>query len=126
MLAKRTKFRPCPYQESNPSCPARLICTVKNVFRPVSNVGSETNLSERNTHIVGPKTYINIIRMGVKLGLSQYGKNRLRVFENRVLSRIFGPKMEELAGAWRRLHSEELHDLCTSANIVTVIKLTRM
>jgi hypothetical protein len=39
---------------------------------------------------------------------------RLQVFENRVLRRIFGPKREERAGYWRRLHNEELHNLYTS------------
>jgi hypothetical protein len=38
-------------------------------------------------------------------------ERRLRVFENRVLRRIFGPKMDEVTGVWRKLHSEELHDL---------------
>jgi hypothetical protein len=38
-------------------------------------------------------------------------KYRLRVFENRVLRRIFGPKREEVMGSWRRLHEEELHNL---------------
>jgi hypothetical protein len=38
----------------------------------------------------------------------------LRLFENRVLRRIFGPKREEVAGGWRRLHNEELHNLYTS------------
>jgi hypothetical protein len=37
-------------------------------------------------------------------------ENRLREFENRVLRRIFGPKREEVAGGWRRLHNEELHN----------------
>jgi hypothetical protein len=41
-------------------------------------------------------------------------KSTLRVFENRVLRRIFGPKREEVAGGWRRLHNEELHNLYTS------------
>jgi hypothetical protein len=41
----------------------------------------------------------------------------LRAFENRVLRRIFGPKREEVAGGWRRLHNEELHNLYTSPNI---------
>jgi hypothetical protein len=36
---------------------------------------------------------------------------KLRVFENRVLRRIFGPKRDEVTGEWRRLHKEELHDL---------------
>jgi hypothetical protein len=50
----------------------------------------------------------------------------LRLFENRALWRIFGPKREEVAGAWRRLHNEELHDLYASPNIVRVIKSRRM
>jgi hypothetical protein len=43
------------------------------------------------------------------------------VFENRVLRRMFGPKREEVAGGWRRLHNEELHNLHTSPNIIRVI-----
>jgi hypothetical protein len=46
----------------------------------------------------------------------------LRVSENRVLRRIFGPKREEVAGDWRRLHNEELHNLYTSLNIIRVVK----
>jgi hypothetical protein len=46
----------------------------------------------------------------------------LRVFENRVLRRIFGSKMEEVVGGWRRLHNEELHNLYASQNIIRVIK----
>jgi hypothetical protein len=48
-------------------------------------------------------------------------EHRLRVFENRVLRRIFGPKREE-GGSWRKLHDDELHDLYSSQNIVRVIK----
>jgi hypothetical protein len=44
------------------------------------------------------------------------------VFENRVLRSIFGPKREEVAGGWRRLHNEELHSLYVSPNIIRVIK----
>jgi hypothetical protein len=49
-------------------------------------------------------------------------EHRLRVFESRVLRRIFGPKGEKVAGGWRRLHNEELHNLHSSPNIVRVIK----
>jgi hypothetical protein len=42
--------------------------------------------------------------------------------ENKVLRRIFGPKREEVAGGWRRVHNEELHNLYASPNIVRVIK----
>ena len=48
-------------------------------------------------------------------------ESRLRVFENRVLRRIFGPKRDE-NGEWRRLHNEELHSLYRLPNIVRVIK----
>jgi hypothetical protein len=51
---------------------------------------------------------------------------RLRVFENRVLRKIFGPKRDEVTGEWRRLHSEELNDLYSSPNIIRVIKSIRM
>ena len=51
---------------------------------------------------------------------------RLRVSENRVLRRIFGPKRDEVTGEWRKLHNEELNDLYCSANIVRVIKERRM
>jgi hypothetical protein len=43
-------------------------------------------------------------------------------FENRVLRRIFGPKRNEVTGEWRKLHNEELRDLCSSSTIVRVIK----
>jgi hypothetical protein len=48
------------------------------------------------------------------------------MFENRGLRRIFGPKREELAKGWRRLHNEELHNLYGSPNIIRVIKSRRM
>jgi len=44
-------------------------------------------------------------------------ERRLKVFENRMLRTIFGVKEEEVAGGWRRLHSGELHNLCTSVNV---------
>jgi hypothetical protein len=51
---------------------------------------------------------------------------RLRVFENRVLRRIFGPKREEVTGEWRKLHNEELSDLYCSTKAIEVIKSRRM
>jgi hypothetical protein len=55
--------------------------------------------------------------MGVKLGLLTLRENagyRLRVFENKVLRRIFGPKRDEVTGEWIKLHNEELRDLYSS------------
>jgi len=54
--------------------------------------------------------------------LTLRGERRLRVFENRVLRRIFDPKMDEVTGEWRKLHNEELNELFFSPNIVRVIK----
>jgi len=53
-------------------------------------------------------------------------ERKLRVFENMVLRRIFGPRRDEVTGEWRRLHNEELNDLYSSPNIVRVIKSRRV
>jgi hypothetical protein len=60
--------------------------------------------------------------MGVKLGHS----HRLKAYENRVLGKIFGPKMDEVTGEWRRLHYEELNGLHSSPVIIRVIKSRRI
>jgi hypothetical protein len=52
--------------------------------------------------------------------------HRLMVFENRVLRKIFGPKRDEVMGQWRKLHNRELHNLCSSTDIIRQIKSRRM
>jgi hypothetical protein len=47
---------------------------------------------------------------------------RLWVFESRVLRRMFGPKWNEVTGAWRKLHNKELHDLCSSPSVIRIMK----
>jgi hypothetical protein len=59
--------------------------------------------------------------MGVKLGLSH-----VRVFESRVLRRIFGPKREEVTGEWRKLHNEEIYNLYSFPDIIRQIKSRRV
>jgi hypothetical protein len=51
---------------------------------------------------------------------------RLRVFENRVLTGIFGPKTDEVTGEWRKLHDKELHNLYSSPDIIRQVKSGRM
>jgi hypothetical protein len=53
-------------------------------------------------------------------------KHRLRVFENSLLRRIFGPRRDEATGEWRKLHNEELRDLYSSPSIIRIIKSRRM
>jgi hypothetical protein len=85
-------------------------------------------LLSKNTEI---RVYRTIILPVVLYGCETWSltlreEQRLRVFENRVLRRIFGPNRDEATGEWRRLHNEELNDLYSSPNIIRVIKYRRM
>jgi hypothetical protein len=60
----------------------------------------------------------------VKLILRE--ERRLRVFENRVLRILFGPKRDEVRGGWRKLHNEELHNSYSSPSIIRMIKSRKM
>jgi hypothetical protein len=53
-------------------------------------------------------------------------EHRLRVFENRVLRRVFGPKRDEVMGEWGKLHNEELRDLYSSPSIIRIINSRRI
>jgi hypothetical protein len=77
------------------------------------------------------KIYRTIILSVVLYGcetrsLTLKDERRLRVFENRVLRRVFGPKRDEVTGEWRKLHNEELSDLYPLPSNVRVVKSRRM
>jgi hypothetical protein len=77
------------------------------------------------------KVYRTIILPFVLYGFETWSlelrqERKLRVFENMVLRRIFGPRRDEVTGNWRRLHNEEPNDLYCSPNIVWMIKWRRM
>jgi hypothetical protein len=61
-----------------------------------------------------------------KWSLTLRDEHKLRVFEHRVLRRIFGAKRDEVIGGWRKLHNEELHDLYSSPSIIRIMKSRRM
>jgi hypothetical protein len=60
------------------------------------------------------------------LSLTLREEHRLRVFENKVLRRIFALKRNEVTGGWRKLHNEELHNLYASPSVIRMIKSRRM
>jgi len=92
----------------------------------VQNVLSSRMLSN-NLKIKIYRTIILPILCGCETwSLTLREERKLRVFENVVLRRIFGPRRDELTGDWRRVHNEELNDLYCSPNIVRVIKSRRM
>ena len=85
-----------------------------------------SSLLSKNLKIKAYRTIILPVLYGFETwSLTLREERRLRVFENRVLRRIFGPNRDEVTGVRRKLHSEELNDLYSS-NIVRVIRPSRM
>jgi hypothetical protein len=79
------------------------------------------------SRIIKVKIYETVILPGVLHGCETWSptlreEHRLRVFENRVLRRIFGPTRDEVMGEWRKLHSGDLHNLYSSPDIIRHIK----
>jgi hypothetical protein len=87
-----------------------------------------SRLLPRNVKVKIYKTIIlPLVLYGCEtLSLTLREEHRLRVFENRVLRRIFGPRRDEVTGEWRKLHSEELHNLYSSLDIIRQVKSRRM
>ena len=90
----------------------------------MQNLLSSTLLSKINVH---RNIILSVVLCGCETWpLTLREERRLRVFENRVLRRIFGPKGDKVTREWRRLHNEELNDLYSLSNTVRVIKSRRM
>ena len=87
-----------------------------------------SSLLSKNLNI---KIYRTIVLPVVVYGCETWSmtlreEHRLRVFENRVLRRVFGPKRDEVTGEWRKLHNEQLSDLYSLPNIVRVVKSRKL
>jgi len=96
-------------------------------YYSVRNLLSSSLLSKK----LKIKIYRTIILPVVLYGCETWSltlreERRLRVFENRVLRKVFWPKRDEVTREWRKLHNEELSDLYSLPNIVRVVKSRRM
>jgi hypothetical protein len=103
--------------------------TVKKIICfELFTTASASRLLSRNVEV---KIYKTIILPVVLYGCETWSftlryEHRLRVFENRVLMRIYGPKRDEVTGEWRKMYNEELHILYSSPDIIWHIKPRRM
>ena len=96
-------------------------------YHSVQNLLSSSLLSKNLKIKIYRTTILPVLLYGCEIwSLSLREERRLRVFENRVLRRIFCPKRDEVTGEWRKLHNEELNDLYCSPNRVRVIKSRKM
>jgi len=93
----------------------------------VQNILSSGWLSKNFTTKIYRTIILPLVLYGYETwSLTSREERRLRVFENRVLRRVFGPRRDDVTGEWRKLHNEELNDLYCSTNIVRVIKSGRI
>jgi hypothetical protein len=92
-------------------------------YHSVQNVLSSSSLAKYKKIKIYRTINLPVVLYGCETWLLTLREElRLRVFENRVLRRVFGPKRDEVMGEWRKLHNEELNDLYSLPNIVRVVK----
>ena len=107
----------------------------ENVTNPLDKPRNWTDSLVRSFHLLSNKRKVNTDKTNI-LAVVLYGcetwsltlreKHRLRVFENKVLRKIFGAKRDEITGEWRKLHNPELHALHSSPNIIRNLKSRRL
>jgi len=96
-------------------------------YHSVQNLLSSSLLSNNIKITIHRTIILPVVLYGCETwSLTLREERTLRMFENRVLRRILGPRRDEKTGKWRKPHNEELHDLCSSANIIRVMKSRRM
>ena len=95
-------------------------------YHSAQNILSCSFLSKNITIKIYRRIILPVILFGCETwSLKQREKHKWRVFENRVLRKIFGPNRDEVTGVLRRLHNEEIYDLYSSPNIIRLIKSRR-
>jgi hypothetical protein len=100
------------------------------------NIAGKTTPEQSFCSVQSVLTFVSITKhrrvwedqemVSFKTSLTLREEHRPRVFENKVLRKIFGPKRDEATGEWRRLHNEELYGLYSSPSIIREIKSRRM
>jgi len=96
-------------------------------YRSVQNLLSSRLLSNNLKIKIYRTVILSVVLYGCETWpLTLREERKLRVFENMVLRRIFGPRRDDVTGEWRRLHNEELNDFYSSPNILRAIKPRRM
>jgi hypothetical protein len=96
-------------------------------YHSVQNLLSSSLLSKIGKSKIYRTIFLPVVLYGCESwSLTLREECRLRVFENKVLRRIFGPKRDEVTREWRRLHNKELYALYSSPNIILVIKSRRL
>ena len=96
-------------------------------YYSVQNLLSSSFLSKNLKIKIYRTIILPVVLYGCEIwSLTLREERRLRVFENMVLRRVFGPARDEVAGEWKKLHNEELSDLDSLPNIVRVVKSGRM
>jgi hypothetical protein len=106
-----------------------VFCSAKRNFSTysVQNLLSSRLLSKNFKIIIYKTIILPVVLYGCETwSLTLREVYILRMFENRVLRRIFGPKRDEVTGEWRKLHNEELRDLYSSPSIIRISKSRRM